>query len=181
MKRPIFLIMYFISLSILSIQSTCTKTDMPEDNEPLPTLCDLADDCSDGKLNGLISKWVPIGGTFEGHTIPHDCIEGKCTSISFTFQDDLQYSISSKIVQQSPDSVYFLSNVESGLYFLSNCTCRETTDQYGKKQIEYDGTINMLPNNGQPQYNISVSIYFTGVYFNSSSRDSTFLFFLKQG
>ena len=32
----------------------------------------------------------------------------------------------------------------------------------------------MLPNNGQLQYNISVSIYFTGVYFNSSSRDSTF-------
>ncbi len=164
-------------LMLALVWSACPKGVDPEDPEP-PSLCPPAAFCPNGQNPALLQTWDPVGGTFRGISIPHDCIDGVCPDAIFTFSADSTYRIEYTEVGQDSGKVFPLQYTETGQWRAFECMCREIQLPYGPGTQQY-GKLLLTPDKEAP-YTIAYDGFSTGLYLNSSSRDSTFNFFLKK-
>lgn len=168
-----------LSIPLAVLFTACPKGGDPNVSDPdPPSLCPTAAYCPDGRNPELIRTWDPVGGIFKGIDITHGCVGGVCPDVLFTFFADSTYRFDYTEVGQDSGQVFPVNYTESGTWKAVECECREIQLPYGTG-TEQTGRILLSPDGDAP-YTIRFQGFSTGLYLNTSSRDSTFTFFLKR-
>lgn len=167
-------------LTLPFLLTACKKETKDQDDtlpNPTPDLCAETDNSDDGILDDLLKTWTPVGATFYGNHLPEGCVDTLCPEIEFTFRGDSTYLLNMTLVVQDSSGAYELDIVENGLYYVKDGDCRQWGNSWDGYYMERDGKIFCSPDGGDA-YEISFLLFRSGVFFTSSTRDSTFQLFL---
>lgn len=148
-------------------------------NQDPPSLCMEDAFCPNGFNPRLFDQWEPIGGIFKGIDISHDCVQGICPDAIFTFSPDSTYLILFTEVGQDSTGAFPVVTEERGRWVAYACDCREVDLPYQQKGTWETGKMRLEPE-GMDAYTMAFEGFHTGMYLNTSSRDTTFNFFLKR-
>lgn len=177
MQNIPFLLLTGIALSLLL--TACEKQTNNDDPflQPGPDLCAETDNCDDGILDALLKIWTPVGGNFLGQDLTHGCVDTFCPDIEFTFLADSTYLLKMTTVHQDSNGAWTEETVETGLYRVGDCICYQHGNSWDGYQLQKVGKIHCSPAGGDA-YWIDFRHFQGGVFFDSSSRDSTLILFL---
>lgn len=167
-------------LTLPFLLTACKKETKDQDDtlpNPTPDLCTESDNSDDGILDALLKTWTPVGGNFLGQDLTHGCVDTLCPDIEFTFLGDSTYFLKMTTVVQDSTGAYEMEIGETGLYHVKDGDCRQWGNSWDGYYMERDGKIYCLPEGGDA-YEISFLLFRSGVFFTSSTRDSTFQLFL---
>lgn len=171
-RSSLFYLILIPACTLVWVGCPGTKSQDP------PSLCMEDAFCPNGLNPRLIDQWEPIGGIFEGIDISHDCIQGICPDAVFTFSADSVYQIHYTVVELDSTGAFPVNFIEKGRWLAINCSCQEIQLPYQQKGTWETGTLLMVPE-GQESYTLAFQGFHSGLYLNTSSRDSTFNFYLR--